>query len=391
MHLTWTEVSQAHFTLNNVFYVGESYRFELFLNDTYHLCGVTNASIDVNVAGSLPAAAISVVEDTNRPGYYLVTVSGLYPSQGLVTFRVTKEGYSTTEFQQGVVLENNPMVNMMLNAGVVLAVILIFVVAVWLLWNRIYSIPWEVRRLRKMAKGVGSEGTFELSEKDRKRFRLRESVLSSSVGRVFQAVDIPVPPAIIPTTADVQEIGSTEEDIMLELDKILGLGAEEKAILAKEMMKIPRTDRVWFLDDLRRQMEERRMDFLTRQPKPPTEAPDTAPTTPPGEPELLPEIKELTEPVAPLEPAPPVDPLEPVTPTTPWTEAEVGIPPEPHPPTETEPGPAPVESPIEVEIREELDKIAGLSEEEKAVLEEELKHLSKKEREELYQSLRENP
>ncbi|MFX1476129.1 MAG: hypothetical protein ACFFCO_11720, partial [Promethearchaeota archaeon] len=284
MELDWTDAALAQLPADNLFYVGQGYSFELYLNDTYHLCGVTNASITVSVSGGLPATSITILEDPSRPGYYTVSIFVAAPSQGLVTFTAVKEDYSSAQLQEGFFFEYSPFVNMMINGGMVITVILIVLIMFWLLWTRILAIPPEVRCLRKLASRVGHDGSFELSSKDRGRFRTRDTIVGSTVRRFFEEVDIPFPPAVVPITTEIVEVSDSEENIMAELERIPGLGPEERATLAKEMMKIPRTDRVWFLDDLRRQMSEHRMDVLTRrtdstEPVVPDES-EIAPVTP---------------------------------------------------------------------------------------------------------------
>ena len=174
--------------------------------------------------------------------------------------------------------------------------------------------------------------------------------------------------AMIPTTEEVEEVTATEEDIMGELDKIPGLGPEEKTVLAEEMRKIPRKDRIWFLDDLRKQMGQRRMDFLTTREQPMRPEPVQEKTAPP-----VPEEPEL-EKVKPKEPPPSKALMEDRT-------APTVLPPDLQP--------APAAAPAVIaEIRRELDKIPGLSKQEKTALVDHLQYLSKEERQATYRSLR---
>jgi hypothetical protein len=175
---------------------------------------------------------------------------------------------------------------------------------------------------------------------------------------------------MIPTTEEVEEVTATEEDIMGELDKIPGLGAEEKAVLAQEMRKIPRKDRIWFLDDLLRQMGQRRMDFLTQ--KEPTPTPEVPPEPTP------------TEVPPPEEEAPALEEVKPEEPPPAITEdrtAPTVLPPDLQPTPRADPK-------VIAEIRRELSKIPGLSDEEKDALVDHLQYLSKEERQSTYRSLK---
>ena len=182
-------------------------------------------------------------------------------------------------------------------------------------------------------------------------------------------IGVATTPAMIPTLEEVEEVTATEEDIMSELNKIPGLGPEEKAVLADEMRKIPRKDRIWFLDDLRRQMGQRRMDFLTQRE--PT-------STPEAPPEPVPEVP------PPEEEAPALEEVKPEEPPPAITEdrtAPTVLPPELQL--------APTADPTVIaEIRRELSKIPGLSDEEKDALVDHLQHLSREERQSTYRSLK---
>ncbi|MFX1319768.1 MAG: hypothetical protein ACFE9O_11615, partial [Promethearchaeota archaeon] len=160
-------------------------------------------------------------------------------------------------------------------------------------------------------------------------------------------------------------------------------------VLAAEMRKIPRKDRVWFLDDLKRQMGEKRMDFLTkREPSavPPKETPPVDKVSPPKK--VTPPKEGRPEP-APTPPEPEIPPLEEVKPVEPpdtkvFTEDRTA-------PTVLPPDlqPIPSERPeVLEEIRRELDKIPGLTTADKEALLDHLRHLTKKEREATYRSLR---
>ena len=249
------------------------------------------------------------------------------------------------------------------------------------------SIPWEVRRLRKFAKSIDKDQSYSLGRKDRKRFQARGLILESKVDSAMSTIGVAATPAMVPAVIEVEEVTATEEDIMGELDKIPGLGPEEKAVLAAEMRKIPRKDQVWFLDDLKKQMGEKRMDFLTQREQPPV-APSPRPEKAPPPKKVTPP-KETPPPKAQPPVEPDVPPLEEVKPVEPpdskvFTEDRTA-------PTviQRDLEPIPSERPeVVAEIRRELDKIPGLTTEDKASLVDHLKHLTKEERRATYLSLR---
>lgn len=205
--------------------------------------------------------------------------------------------------------------------------------------------------------------------------------MESKIDMAMGTIGVAATPAMIPRTGEVEEITATEEDIMTELDKIPGLGPDEKTVLANEMRKIPRKDRIWFLEDLKRQMGQRRMDFLTQREQPPTPPPAVKPKEVPPKP-----TPSETPPVTPerpsLEEVPPEEPPEAKAITEDRTAPSV-LPPE------LQKAPA-VPDAVVAEIRRELEKIPDLSDAEKEALVDHLKYLSKEERQATYNSLRQN-
>jgi hypothetical protein len=373
---------QLNATNQYTIYIGAAFDIEVLLWDTWHNRGVEGAAL------TLPSWWTPTGNKTWEElgdGYYVI--HGLRSSLGevLMEFSVTatKEEplkHQPTSISKRITLDfkYSPQFILMTWGGSAAAVLLVLLLVSWLLWARVFSIPWEVRRMRGLAKKVERDQSFELSGKDRKHFRDRPIAVEDTVGKAMAPVGVAVTAAMLPTTKELVEVSATEEDIMGELDKIPGLGAEEKTVLAQEMRKIPRKDRVWFLDDLRRQMGERRMDFLTGR----TPTPAPAPTVR-AEAAAKPALVEAPKPVTPAKPVKPKEkgekpekpekPKERVAPTVRPREEHVAP-----PPTDA----------LEVEIRRELDKIPGLSAEEKTALLEHLRYLTPEERRATYQSLR---
>jgi outer membrane biosynthesis protein TonB len=381
--------------------IGTSFTITLYLHDTWHDVGVEGATITPPTGWTAPTE-ISWNDDTE--GYY--TVYGLRsalgevivpsifaaskgdPNLGEITF-ATSSHTLNIDYQYSLTFEIGFW------GGLVGAITLIFALLGWTLWSRVFSIPWEVRRMRKLAKTIEKDEGFTLSKKDYKKFHQRGVILEDKMDSAMSPIGVAATPAMIPAVEEVEEVTATEEDIMGELDKIPGLGPEEKGVLAEEMRKIPRKDRIWFLDDLKRQMGMRRMDFLTQREEPvvPTPPPEPVPE-PKVEPEPKPKPKRKPKP----KPKPPekVEPKE--KPDVPLEEVKPEEPPEPDK-TLTEDRTAPtvlptevesikVPSGVEIEIRRELDKIPGLEEEEKQALVDHLKYLSKEERQATYFSLK---
>ncbi len=379
------------------FFIGQAVSIRLYFNDTWH-----NDPID--------GANITIPSQLVQEGFELVHLgNGVYEIQGIwdaFSFSTVGIGLTVTAEKtvplrhdssslEGWVIQFAPSQALLLGVygGIGAAITLIFVLLGWILWARVFSIPWEVRRMRKLAKTIEKDEGFTLSKKDYKKFQQKGIILEGKIDDAMSTIGVAATPAMIPAVEEVEEVTATEEDIMGELDKIPGLGPEEKAVLAEEMRKIPRKDRIWFLDDLKRQMGMRRMDFLTQRERPVEPTPPPEPTPEPKvEPEPKPKrkpkpkapekVEPAEEPAVPLEEVKPEEPPEPDKLLTEDRTAPTVL------PTEVEPIKVP--SGVEIEIRRELDKIPGLTEEEKQALVDHLKYLSKEERQATYFSLKQN-
>ncbi|MFX1342149.1 MAG: hypothetical protein ACFFAL_05575, partial [Promethearchaeota archaeon] len=377
------------------FFIGTPVSIRLYFLDTWH-----NEPID--------GANVTIPSQLVQEGFELVPLgNGVYEIQGVwdaFSFSTVGIGLTVTAEKtvplrhdsaslEGWVIQFAPSQALLLGVygGIGAAITLIFVLLGWILWARVFSIPWEVRRMRKLAKTVEKEEGYTLSRKDYKKFHQKGVILEDKIDDAMSTIGVAATPAMIPAVEEVEEVTATEEDIIGELDKIPGLGPEEKAVLAEEMRKIPRKDRIWFLDDLKRQMGMRRMDFLTQRERPvePPPPPEPAPE-PKVEPEPKPKrkpkpkapekVKSTEEPVVPLEEVKPEEPPEPDKALTEDRTAPTVLPPEREVLT--------VPSAVEIEIRRELDKIPGLDEDEKQALVDHLKYLSKEERQATYNSLK---
>ncbi|MFX0170208.1 MAG: hypothetical protein ACFE89_12780 [Candidatus Hodarchaeota archaeon] len=359
-------------SIPTTFYVGQTYYYSLYLNDTYHGAPVTGALFDPKLELSPVEGAVVEVIPAEVDGSYDIIITASIVCSGTLTITASKTGYAAlNSIESALNIQFTEFMSNLITFGSFGAIVLIIALMGWILWARVYSIPWEVRRMRKLAKTVEKHGEYSLGRKDFKRFHVRNATFETKVSAAMDTIGVSATKLMIPKMEEVEEITASEEDIMAELDKIPGLGPEEKTVLANEMRKIPRKDRIWFLDDLRRQMGQRRMDFLTLQERPKIQPPETPTEKPPGEPEAPP----LAE-VAPKEPPPPKVLTEDRT-------APTVLPPELQETTAAS-------AVVVAEIRRELAKIPRLSKEEVEALVDHLQYLSKKERQATYNSLRQS-
>ena len=116
--------------------------------------------------------------------------------------------------------------------------------------------------MRKMTKTIDRGKVPSLSKGDTTRILDRDNQLLSIVTPSYSTLDIPIQPVVIPISKLPSERRSEDEDILMDLEQLEGLGSKEKEELFKQMKKIPAKDRVWFMDDMKRQMAEGRFDYL---------------------------------------------------------------------------------------------------------------------------------
>jgi hypothetical protein len=113
-----------------------------------------------------------------------------------------------------------------------------------------------------MTKTIDGGKVPSLSKGDLSRIPNRDNQIVSMITPSYSAMDIPIQPVVIPTLALPEERRSEDVDVWVELEQLEGLGSKEKEELFKQMKKIPAKDRVWFMEDMKRQMSEGRFDYL---------------------------------------------------------------------------------------------------------------------------------
>jgi hypothetical protein len=72
----------------------------------------------------------------------------------------------------------------------------------------------------------------------------------------YDGIGVKVTSAMIPAALALEEREADDDVIWKELDALEGLGPEQKRELFEEMRRIPSKDRVWFLEDLKRQLAD---------------------------------------------------------------------------------------------------------------------------------------
>jgi hypothetical protein len=120
--------------------------------------------------------------------------------------------------------------------------------------TRVIAIPWLVRKMRSMSQDLAKRKTPRLSGPDSRCIATRPDQLSSVLTQLTMALQSPSSPAPWPAPVAFAERDAEDRAIWAELDNLEGLGRDQKLDFFKHMKCIPPQDRVWFLEDLKKQM-----------------------------------------------------------------------------------------------------------------------------------------
>jgi hypothetical protein len=262
-------------------YTGDSFDITLSFTDTWHGLPITDAYITL----SIPELAIfdAELEDNGDGTYSIYDLS--IPREGTFTIQITAQGaarFDQAQHSMTVFVSLHPFVQYTFQLGLIVALLGILILGAWLAWSRIFSIPWLVRKMRKMSKTIGRGKVPSLSGRDIDRIATRADSMAVIAEPVYDSVGLAVPAAVIPAIVAFEEREAEDEVLWSELEQLEGLGVDQKLELFEEMKRIPPRDRVWFLEDLKRQMADGTR--FGRPPAPPKEELEV----PPGvEPDLI--------------------------------------------------------------------------------------------------------
>jgi len=129
------------------------------------------------------------------------------------------------------------------------------------------------------------------------RIATRPNQMAGIVEPAYDGIGVAMPAAVVPVAVSVQEREAEDETIWHELDELESLGRDQKLELFEEMKRIPPKDRVWFLEDLKRQMAE----GARFRRKPIRPAGETA-TAPAGPKEISPAMMRRLDAISALDP-----------------------------------------------------------------------------------------
>jgi hypothetical protein len=191
--------------------------------------------------GVYRASGISVAAD----GTYLISIRAIGAAK-----------YAIGQTSITLVVRTHPLVALGFQSGLLVALIGLMIIIGWLIYTRLFAIPWFVRKCRSMARTIGRGKHPHLSDRDRSRLPYRPRQMFDIVDDSYEIIGVKVTSAMIPAAVALEEREADDEVIWKELEALEGLGQEQKRELFEEMRRIPSKDRVWFLEDLKRQLAD---------------------------------------------------------------------------------------------------------------------------------------
>ncbi len=243
-------------TTNNTIevFTGTPFDFKVIYWDTHHDIPISEALVRFE---STNLWAQTDMTDSGN-GYY--TASGLSVAiDG--SYRIDISAQGETKHAQGqmtitLVVKTHPLVALGFQSGLLIALIGLMIIIGWLIYTRLFAIPWFVRKCRSMARTIGRGKHPHLSDRDRQRLPQRPVQMIDIVDDSYDTIGVKVTAAMIPAALALEEREAEDDVIWRELEALEGLGPEQKRELFEEMRRIPAKDRVWFLEDLKRQLAD---------------------------------------------------------------------------------------------------------------------------------------
>ncbi len=156
-----------------------------------------------------------------------------------------------------LVVRASPLMAQLSSSVAFMAILIVFVLALWLAYTRIFSVPWMVRRIRKMSKTIGKGDIPALSKTDIGRISDRSDQLTEIINPYYGAIGLPATAAVVPAEIDWKEKDAEDDAIWGELKSLPFVEYEQRLELFQQMKQIAPSERVWFLEDLKKQLADR--------------------------------------------------------------------------------------------------------------------------------------
>jgi hypothetical protein len=251
-------------------YTGEVIPLVITLWDLDHNVPLPDADVTVFISGYGGDEGI-LMENLGGGTYRLTGIS--FPIEGTFQIQITADtglvAYASATEMMNVVVTLHPLVVQSIRYGLIAAIIGIIILAAWVAYSRVFAIPWLVRKMRKMSTTLGKGQMPHLSNRDVNRIHTRPDSMTDIVEPAYGVIGISVGATVIPAAVTIEEREAEDTLIWQELEKLEGLGHDQKLELFEEMKRIPAKDRVWFLEDLKAQMADgTRFGRLPAEPSP---------------------------------------------------------------------------------------------------------------------------
>ncbi|MCD6380828.1 MAG: hypothetical protein J7L50_00685, partial [Candidatus Odinarchaeota archaeon] len=230
-----------------------------FYVDTWHGVGIEGATVEVEILRDGEVIETLEVKDLGNGKYEGTFRVGLAKGVYTIRIRASADNYEVSELS--IPLTVTPAENIFTTLGpysVALGVISIATALGYFSYTQYFGIPPIVRKMRSLEssirKGKIPKGPIDV--------KMREDIISQDIEDSFSVISDMVPVEVLRermiSPMKMKEVVVTDELIMDELSKIPGLTEEERAQLFESMKKMPPKDRIVFIEELKRQMEERK-------------------------------------------------------------------------------------------------------------------------------------
>ncbi|MFX1509285.1 MAG: hypothetical protein ACFFBR_03170 [Promethearchaeota archaeon] len=242
-------------------FTGDTFTLHVTFRDTYHNIIISDATLYVTI----PSLGLELRPMVNNGDgtYTLSGLSALIEGTSPITIEsAAAPKYAQSQRSATLIVSLSPVARSAIQAGAIIGVVLIIALLIWLAYARVYSIPWIVRKMRKMSKSIDRGHTPSLSKGDIHRIQDRDNQLITIMTPSYEATSLEIQPIVLPLAELPIERRSEDDAILIELEHLEGLGEKQKEQLFEQMKKIPAKDRVWFMEDMKRQMAEGRFDYL---------------------------------------------------------------------------------------------------------------------------------
>ncbi|MFX1576403.1 MAG: hypothetical protein ACFFCF_04445, partial [Promethearchaeota archaeon] len=247
--------------------VGTNFTISVMLNDTHNSLLISNADLTITIV----ALGIEEPMINHHNGTYTFEwYSGLLETTHTIQITASapfpyKTPSSRTIYIYVRATDFTRSIMVYVSIGAVIAILGLIL---WVAYVRVFSIPWMVRKMRKMAKSIGKGGSPSLSKMERARISDRTGLISEIAASYYSSVGLAAAPTVIPAEINWAEREAEDDAIWSKLKSLPFIEYEQKLDLFQQMKQIAPAERVWFIEDLRRQMADgTRFDRKVKEPE----------------------------------------------------------------------------------------------------------------------------